>query len=237
MTLAAPQPDPGAGAPPRPLRAVFFDLDGTVFDTAPDMAGALNELRREQALAPVAYETIRPCVSHGAARVVRAGFPDADEAAFAQLQRRFLEIYRAALSRETRFFPGMEDVLGELEARGLRAGIVTNKAAWLTEPLLAELGVRARFTCVVSGDTVSERKPHPLPLLHAAKLAGVEPGECIYVGDAERDIQAAHAAGMPGLIARYGYVPEDEDPDGWRGDGDLAQAADLIPWLEASGRL
>jgi phosphoglycolate phosphatase len=216
---------------------VLFDLDGTVLDTAPDMAGALNALRLEQNLPPVAYEIVRPCVSHGAVRVVRAGFPDADAQAFARLQQRFLEIYRAGLARETRLFPGMQDVLLALDARGLRAGIVTNKAGWLTEPLLDEMGLRGRFACVVSGDTLAERKPHPLPLLHAARLAGVEPGECVYVGDAERDIQAARAAGMPGLIARYGYVPDDEDPDRWQGDGDLAQAADLIAWLEASGRL
>jgi 2-phosphoglycolate phosphatase len=220
-----------------PLKAVLFDLDGTVLDTAPDMAGALNALRREEQLAPLAFEIIRPCVSHGAARVVRAGFPDAEAATFALLQRRFLEIYRADLSRETRLFPGMDGVLIALAERGLRAGIVTNKAGWLTDPLLAQLGLRERFACVVSGDTLAERKPHPLPLLHAAKLAGVAPAECIYVGDAERDIQAARAAGMPGLIARYGYVPADEDPDSWSGDGDLAEAADLIPWLEASGRL
>ena len=223
--------------PALPLRAVLFDLDGTVLDTAPDLAGALNALRRERQLAPLALEIIRPCVSHGAARVVRAGFPDADVATFAILQRRFLEIYRAGLSRETCLFPGMDGVLCALAERGLRAGIVTNKAGWLTDPLLAQLGLRERFACVVSGDTVTEKKPHPMPLLHAARLAGVMPAECVYVGDAERDIQAARAAGMPGLIARYGYVPADEDPDAWSGDGDLAQAADLIPWLEASGRL
>jgi phosphoglycolate phosphatase len=233
----APPPGSSELPLPLPLKAVLFDLDGTVLDTAPDMAGALNVLRAEEHLPPLALERIRPCVSHGAARVVRAGFPQADAAQFVSLQQRFLAIYRAALSRETRLFPGVDAVLAALAARGLRAGIVTNKAGWLTDPLLEQLGLRDRFVCVVSGDTVAERKPHPLPLLHAAGLAGALPGECIYVGDAERDIQAAHAAGMPGLIARYGYVPADEDPDTWRGDGDLAQAADLIPWLAASGRL
>jgi phosphoglycolate phosphatase len=99
------------------------------------------------------------------------------------------------------------------------------------------MGLRARFDCVVSGDTVAERKPHPLPLLHAAMLAGAAPGECVYVGDAERDIQAAHAAGMQALVADYGYLRADEDSTAWGGDGHLRQAVDILDWLDASGRL
>jgi|SRR5580692_3348088 2-phosphoglycolate phosphatase len=220
-----------------PLRAILFDLDGTLLDTAPDMVGALNELRREQGLAPLPYEEVRSAVSHGAARVVKTGFPDAAADEAAALQRRFLEIYRGALSRGTRLFPGMEQVLDTLARQRLKSGIVTNKAAWLTEPLLEELGIRTRFACVVSGDTVAERKPHPLPLLHAAELAGVSPGECIYVGDAERDVQAAHAAGMPALVANYGYLRAGEDSGAWAGDGYLQESLDLLRWLEASGRV
>jgi 2-phosphoglycolate phosphatase len=212
-------------------------LDGTVLDTAPDMASALNTLRAEKALPPMAYDAVRPMVSHGAARVVTAGFPDEPAEKSAALQRRFLEIYRGSLSRGTRLFPGMDEVLERLAERRLKAGIVTNKAEWLTEPLLEELGLRERFDCVVSGDTLAERKPHPLPLLHAAKLAGVAPGECIYVGDAERDVQAAHAAGMPALVANYGYLRPDEDSSTWGGDGYLERALDLLSWLDASGRV
>ena len=220
-----------------PLRAVLFDMDGTVLDTAPDMASALNALRAEEALAPMAYDAVRCAVSHGAARVVTVGFPDTSAEESAALQRRFLEIYRGSLSRGTRLFPGMGEVLDALSERRLKAGIVTNKAGWLTEPLLAAMGLRERFDCVVSGDTLAERKPHPLPLLHAAKLAGVAPGECIYVGDAERDVQAAHAAAMPALVANYGYVRADEDTRQWGGDGYLEQPLDLLDWLKASGRL
>jgi 2-phosphoglycolate phosphatase len=220
-----------------PLRAVLFDLDGTLLDTAPDMVGALSALRREQGLEPLPYELVRSAVSHGAARVVKTGFPDAAAETFATLQRRFFEIYRGALSHGTRPFPGMDQVLDTLAGRRLKSGIVTNKAAWLTDPLLEELGLRTRFDCVVSGDTVAERKPHPLPLLHAAKLAGVAPGECIYVGDAERDVQAAHAAGMSALVANYGYLLPDEDSAAWGGDGYLEQALDLLSWLDASGRV
>ena len=219
------------------LKAVLFDLDGTLLDTAPDMVGALNALREERSLAPLPYDMVRSAVSHGAARVVKTGFPEADPDSFAELQRRFLEIYRGALSRQTRLFPGMDEVLDALAALHIKSGIVTNKAAWLTDPLLAELGLHARFACVVSGDTVAERKPHPMPLLHAAALAYVLPSECIYVGDAERDVQAAHAAKMPALVANYGYLRTDEDSTAWGGDGYLSRPLDLLAWLEASGRL
>ena len=127
--------------------------------------------------------------------------------------------------------------MDSLSERGLKFGIVTNKPGWLTEPLLEQLDLRGRFACVVSGDTVAERKPHPLPLLHAAQLAGVTARECIYVGDAERDVQAAHAAEMPALVANYGYLLPGEDSAGWAGDGYLQQPLDLLDWLEASGRL
>jgi 2-phosphoglycolate phosphatase len=219
------------------LRAVLFDLDGTLLDTAPDMVAALNALRQEHSLEPLPYEEVRSVVSHGAARMVKTGFADADPETLLRLQQRFLEIYRGALSRETRLFPGMDAVLEALSGRQIKCGIVTNKPAWLTDPLLAELGLSARFACVVSGDTVAERKPHPLPLLHAAALAGVSPSECIYVGDAERDVQAAHRAAMPALVANYGYLRADESSAAWGGDGYLSRPLDLLDWLKDSGRL
>jgi 2-phosphoglycolate phosphatase len=218
-------------------RAVLFDLDGTLLDTAPDMAGALNALRQERQLPPLPFAAIRSTVSHGAARVVQAGFPDADPESQPGLQQRFLEIYRSALSRETRLFPGMDEVLNELASSRIKSGIVTNKPAWLTDPLLADLRLRARFACVVSGDTLAERKPHPLPLLHAAALAEVTPSECIYVCDAERDVQAAHRAAMPALVANYGYLRADENSADWGAEGYLTQPLDLLDWLKASGRL
>jgi len=219
------------------LRAVLFDLDGTVLDTAPDMVGALNRLLEEHALAPLPFDAVRSAVSHGAARVVKMGFPHAGAEHLAGLQQRFLEIYRGALSRETRLFAGMDEVLNTLTSWRVKSGIVTNKAAWLTDPLLTDLGIRERFACVVSGDTLAERKPHPLPLLHAAALADVRPDECVYVGDAQRDVQAAHAAEMPALVANYGYLRADEDSTVWGGDGYLNRPLDLLDWLKASGRL
>ena len=219
-----------------PLRAILFDLDGTLLDTAPDMVGALNALRVEEHEAPLPYEEVRALVSHGAGRLVKFGFPRADAAAVLTLQNRYLEIYAGGISVHTRLFVGMDQVLTELAARGLSSGIVTNKPAWLTEPLLRQLGVSDRFACVVSGDSVAERKPHPLPLLHAASLAGVDPHQCLYVGDAERDIQAAHAAGMPALVATYGYLEPEEDWRAWGGDGDISSPLQLLTWLEHSGR-
>jgi phosphoglycolate phosphatase len=211
-------------------------MDGTLLDTAPDMVNALNHLRHEHGLASLPYEVVRAAVSHGAGRVVRIGFESVDEEEFARLQLRFLEIYRGALSVETRLFPGMREVLDEIDARGLKASIVTNKAGWLTEPLLEQLGLRRRFASVVSGDTLPVRKPHPEPLLHAAALAGVAPQSCVYVGDAQRDVDAAHAAGMPALVANYGYLRPDEDTASWQGDLYLRHPADLLDWLRSLDR-
>jgi phosphoglycolate phosphatase len=214
------------------LHAVLFDLDGTLLDTAPDMVGALNALRRENQRPALPYEAARAVVSHGAGRLVKLGFPDADPPACDELQRRFLTIYRDNLSVATRPFRGMEHVLAALHARGLLLGVVTNKPAWLTLPLLDQLGLAPLFACVVSGDTVSARKPDPLPMLHAAKLAGVEAPRCLYVGDAERDVQAAHAAGMRALVATYGYLEAGEDWRAWHGDGFIDEPAALLDWLD-----
>jgi 2-phosphoglycolate phosphatase len=214
------------------LTVILFDLDGTLLDTAPDMVGALNSLRLEHGLAPLPFAEVRAQVSHGSSRLVQTGFPEADTERLVLLQRRFLELYGAHLAAETRLFEGMDGVLLELSRRGLAVGIVTNKPGRLTEALLEQLGLRACFACVVSGDTLQERKPHPLPMLHAAKLAGAAPDACLYVGDAERDVRAAHAAGMRALVAVYGYLRADEDWAAWGGDGFIERPADLIGWLD-----
>ena len=178
-------------------RAALFDLDGTLLDTARDMAAALNVLLAEEGRAALALEVVRPLVSNGAMGLVRIGFPEfgVGSAEFEKLRERFLAHYRSALCVHTQLFPGFEAVLATLEAHALPWGIITNKAAWLTEPLLETLGLSARAACVVSGDTLPERKPHPRPLLHAAELIAVAPAECVYLGDALRDVQAARAAG------------------------------------------
>ena len=211
--------------------ALLLDLDGTLLDTAPDMGGALNLLRAEHGLAALPAATIRPVVSHGAMRLVKLGFPEAEGDAFELLRLRFLELYAANLAIGTRLFPGFDRVLDALEGSHLPWGIVTNKPGWLTAPLLAALGLDGRAACAVSGDTVAERKPHPLPLLHAAQLVGVDPAACVYVGDAERDIQAGRAAGMTTVVAAYGYLSDDEDPRQWQPHGVVHAPEELLHWV------
>ena len=218
----------------RNARAALFDLDGTLLDTAPDFVVALNRLLAEEGRAPLSLATIRNQVSHGAIAVVRTAFPDLalDGDAFAEMRARFLGHYRSALSVHTRLFPGFEAVLATLDGHGVPWGIITNKAGWLTEPLLDDLGLRPRAACLLCGDTLPERKPHPRPLLVAAERMGLPPADCVYLGDARRDAVAARAAGMVPLGARFGYVDEADDPAGWPVDGWLDEPGELLSWLE-----
>ena len=216
------------------LRTVLFDLDGTLADTAPDLAFALNAVLQEQDRAPLPFETIRPVVSHSGTALIRLGFEiEPGTAAFESLRLRLLDIYRDHLAQHTRLFPGIEELLGAIEQRGMNWGVVTNKPAWLTDPLLEQIGLSERAACVVSGDTVAERKPHPAPMLHACQLAGSEAHQCLYIGDAARDIEAGRRAGMKTLVALFGYIGEDEQPDSWGADGMIAHPADLLDWITA----
>jgi N-acetyl-D-muramate 6-phosphate phosphatase len=217
---------------PENTRAVLFDLDGTLLDTAPDMVGALNELRREENLDALQFGAVRPLVSHGATALVRLAFPAASGAAFTRVRDRFLEIYRARLTAETRVYEGVLDVLDRFDAEGFPWGIVTNKPSWLTEPLLERFALRTRARVIVSGDTLPERKPHPAPLLYAAETLGVTPFECIYIGDAERDVLAARAAGMRVFVALFGYIPSDERPHEWPASGWLDSPQAMATLLE-----
>lgn len=216
------------------IHLVLFDLDGTLADTAPDMAAALNQLRTEENLPPLAYADIRPEVSHGSPALLKLGFDlTSDAPAYPELRQRFLDLYEARLCRETVLFPGVPDLLDTIEKQGLRWGIVTNKPGWLTEPLLVQLALTARAACVVSGDTMPNRKPHPDQLLHACKLTHTVPANCVYVGDAIRDVQAAHAAGMATVVARYGYIAAHEQPADWDADIMIDTPTGLLPWLSA----
>ncbi len=217
-------------------RTVLFDLDGTLVDTAPDMAAALNDLLREQGRAPLAYSRVRPHVSHGATALTRLGFEmDPDHPQFDQLRGRFLQHYQRRLCRETRVFDGIEDVLSYCETHGIRWGVVTNKPGYLTEPLLAQLDLVHRAACVVSGDTLTNRKPHPDPLLHGCRLASGSPERCIYVGDAARDVEAGRRAGMTTLVALFGYLGEADRPETWGADGLVRVPQDIIGWLQNDG--
>ncbi len=211
---------------------MLFDLDGTLVDTAPDLGHTINELRRRRGLAPLAEAQYRPQASHGSQGLIRLGFGvGQDDPDFPGLRDEFLEVYAAHLTRNSPVFPGMGDVLSTLEAKGLNWGVVTNKPTRFTEPLLAHLGLAPRAACVVCGDTLAHSKPHPAPMLHASRLAGSDPGQCLYVGDAQRDIAAANAAGMPALVALYGYLGENDRPGEWGALGHIATPADLLGWL------
>ncbi len=214
------------------LRTVLFDLDGTLVDTAPDLGAALNEMRARRDLAPLDYAMIRPQASHGSQGLLRIGFGIApDDPQFADLRLEFLDIYAQHLTDSSPLFHGVADMLAGLEAHGLRWGIVTNKPARYTDPLLEHLGLIQRATCVVSGDTCARPKPHPEPMHHACRVAGSAPSQCLYVGDAERDIQAARAVGMPALIALYGYLAEDDTPEAWGAQGYIETPAALLDYL------
>jgi phosphoglycolate phosphatase len=219
-----------------PIKAVLFDLDGTLLDTARDFMNALNELRAEENLPPLPYERVRCQVSHGGHALVRLSFGTLPAAEHEVMWKRLLDIYRRQLARHTCLFEGGGEMLTELERRGLHWGIVTNKPGWLTDPLLVELNLHTRARAVVSGDTFPERKPHPRGLLHAAQVMGVNPSECVYVGDAERDAQAAQAAGMYSLIAGFGYIGDDDKADSWFQHGWLDTPLDLLAWLDQSSR-
>ena len=213
------------------LEAVLLDLDGTLLDTAPDMATALNRLRLDEGLEALPFAAIRPHVSYGSPRLLELGFGNQEPRRYEDLRQRFLGHYRSSLAVQTRLFEGFDEVLASLEAAGMRWGIVTNKPGWLTDPLLAELGLAGRSSCTVSGDTLAERKPHPLPLLYAADCLGLPAARCVYVGDAERDVQAAHGAGMIALVAGFGYLRADEDPVSWQPAAVLERPSDLLAWL------
>lgn len=215
------------------IAAVLFDLDGTLLDTASDMVPALNQLRIEQGQEPLPFDLVRAQVSHGSAGMLKLAFPGVVGDPLEALRSRLFELYIARIATTTRPFPGFEAVLDELERRGLRWGVVTNKPGFLAVPLLEALDLGKRAGIVVSGDTLPQRKPHPAPLLHAARSLDLDPATCLYVGDAERDVQSARAAGMPVLVARFGYLGPDDDPDAWAPDAHIDQPAGLLQWLDA----
>ena len=214
------------------IKGVLFDLDGTLLDTAQDFHESLNQLRAEENLAPLSFETVRAQVSHGGHALVRLGFGTLDPEPHEAMRMRLLNIYRKRLAKYTRLFEGGEEMLGALERRGLAWGIVTNKPGFLTTPLLATLGLDRVAGCVVSGDTLPQRKPHPAPLLLAASQLSIPAGQCLYVGDAERDVQASRAAGMPVLVALYGYLGPDDNPTGWQADAQIDTPTQIIDWLD-----
>lgn len=208
-------------------RAALFDLDGTLLDSAPDMLATVNAMRAERGSSPMILAELRPHVSKGARAMVRAAFGDIDEATRETWIPEFLERYRDELGRHGGPFEGIEDLLHGLEDAGVPWGIVTNKPVALASLLMPILGWDARCAVLLGGDSLPARKPDPMPLLVAAERLGVDPRDCAYVGDDERDIVAARAAGMPSVVALWGYRLSEDDPFAWRGDVLVDAPSDL----------
>jgi phosphoglycolate phosphatase len=208
-------------------KAVLFDLDGTLLDSAPDMLATVDAMRAARGRGPMAMETLRPVVSKGARAMTAAAFPDVPADERNAWIPEFLDTYERELGRHGTPFDGVEAMLHALESAGCRWGIVTNKPEYLAKQLMPMLGWEARCAVLIGGDTLPERKPHPLPLLHAAEAMGLSPDDVVYVGDDERDIVAARAAGMRSVVALWGYRLDEDDPIAWQGDAMIDLPSEL----------
>jgi 2-phosphoglycolate phosphatase len=213
-------------------RLVLFDLDGTLVDTAEDLAAALNRCRMRRGLAPTPPEQLRPWTSHGARGLIQRSFgllPQ--DAGYGELRAEFLAYYEQALCVHSHLYEGVEPTLAALEAAGYRWGVVTNKPARFTLPLLRALKLQGRAASIVSGDTAARAKPDPAPILHALDECGCAASAAVYVGDDQRDVQAGRAAGVATVVAAYGYSASIEDVRTWNADLVIDRPQDLLPWL------
>jgi len=211
---------------------VLFDLDGTLADTAPDLAAAANRQRAERGLQPLPIGQLRPMASHGARGLVgRALGLAPGDAGYEAARLEFLSFYEQALCVQTQLFAGMAETLRHIEVAGLRWGVVTNKASRFTEPLMRRLGLRERAAVVVSGDTTPHAKPHPAPIRHALEACAVGPERAVYIGDDRRDIEAGRAAQVATVVAAYGYLGDGANVIDWGADHVIAAPADLLDLL------
>ncbi len=219
----------------RKPKAILFDLDGTLADSAPDLTAAINQVRSEFNLKKLPYESLRPFASAGAPGLVKAALGiTRDHMLFPYLRERFLHYYRDSIAQgasATRLFDGIEDLLALLQANGIGWGIVTNKVENLAKPLAGQIGLK-HAGCLVAGDTTPHSKPHPAPLLEGARRLGVNPGDCWYIGDDLRDMQAGHAAGTGAAIAaKWGYCI---DPENWPSDYVARDPWDLLALVKTT---
>ena len=216
-----------------PIHAVFFDLDGTLLDTAPDLVNALNALLATNNRNPLPFDQVRNHVSQGSAALTRIGFPEVkQDSEFEPLRQQLLQYYADSICVDTAPFAEIEELLACIEEQQVPWGIITNKPAWLTDPLLDSLDLTRRAACVVSGDTLPQRKPEPEPLLHACELIGAAPSHSIYIGDDPRDIHAGNAAGMYTCVARYGYIEPGAEVDRWGADFTIRSPKELTRFIQ-----
>ena len=214
------------------INTVLFDLDGTLIDTAPDMAAALDVLCDEEQHIRLPFNEVRPVVSNGSLALITLAFGnELDQQTLERLKKRYLEIYQNNLAVHSQLFDEMDELLQQLEQRNIKWGVVTNKPGWLTEPLMQSLGLHQRAACIVSSDSTENRKPHPEPMYFACKLTDAQPEECVYVGDARRDIEAGQNAGMKTIIAKYGYIGEEENTNDWHADFSIQCPLQLLALL------
>ncbi len=214
------------------INTVLFDLDGTLIDTAPDMAGALDILCDEENKARLPFTTVRPVVSDGSVALVKLAFGDnLETTTLERLKLRYLDIYQDNLAVHSQLFDEMSNLLKELEDKNIKWGVVTNKPGWLTEPLMESLDLHHRAACIVSSDSTKKRKPHPEPMYYACELTNSLPEECVYIGDARRDIEAGHNAGMKTIIAEYGYIGSKENILDWQADYSIQSPSQLLTLL------
>lgn len=214
------------------IRAVLFDLDGTLADTAQDLGGALNFVLRANGLPEKSIDDIRPVASHGANGLLKMGAGiDPEHPDHAQWRQAFLDRYDECYADETVLFDGISDLLHELDRRGLAWGIITNKPAKFTDKLVPKLGFAIPPAVVVSGDTCGVAKPNVKPMLHACEQIGVKPENCVYLGDAERDMQAAKNAGMKAVLVDWGYISAADETETWLQDWRINTPKDLLAYL------
>jgi len=220
------------------IDTVLFDLDGTLVDTAPDLALSLNILLKLHQKKALPFEKIRPEVSNGAAALITLGFKlSTTDQKFKPLHTQLLSIYDENLCKETKLFPGMSELLLKLEQLRMPWGVITNKPSRFTIPLMDSLNLSKRAACIICGDTTGQRKPHPQPMHLASHTIGTQSQRCLYVGDAHRDIEAGRRAGMKTLIALFGYIHENDQPEQWQADGTISAPLEILNWLAEHNRL
>ncbi len=209
------------------IECVLFDLDGTLVHSAPDLLEAVNRVLADAGAPPLRLDELRPVVSKGARAMLALAFPQRDAAQRELLVQPMLDHYASAIAVHTRPFDGVESLLARIERAGLRWGIITNKSEALAREVVHAMGWSERSAVLIGGDTLPTRKPSPAQLLHACELLGMTPDQSIYVGDDERDIQAARAAGMPSVAALWGYREAHEKPEDWQADRCIAHPLEL----------
>ncbi len=214
------------------IDGLLFDLDGTLLDTAADLTAALNHVLELKQLKPLSLDEVRPSISTGVAGLLNLGGITTKDPIFAILRQKFLDYYRQHICMHTHLFPEVETLINYLQEKKWAWGIVTNKSASLTENLISKFPLLNNANCIIAGDTLKYSKPHPLPLLHGCDCIGCLPKNCIYIGDAKSDIEAANAAGMFSLIALYGFIDANEDVDNWNASAKISSPLDIIQYLK-----